>query len=110
MGKENIGEENIFIFGAKCPDIPEATRRMKEGAPWDGRLENVINMIRSGQFGNPADFEPVITSIENGQDRYLVAHDFASYLDCQDRVDQEFKDKKSWAKKCLNAIAGMGFF
>merc|ERR1711935_831575 len=27
--RECVGDDNIFIFGAKCPDIPEATRRMK---------------------------------------------------------------------------------
>jgi len=108
--KEHVGEENIFIFGLKCPEIADATRRMKEGASWDGRLKNVCNMIRSGQFGNPVDFEPVLNSIENGQDRYLLAADFASYLECHDRVDKAYKDKKEWAKKCLMAIAGMGFF
>eukprot|EP00284_Hemiselmis_tepida_P013683 CAMPEP_0174937548 /NCGR_PEP_ID=MMETSP1355-20121228/60771_1 /TAXON_ID=464990 /ORGANISM="Hemiselmis tepida, Strain CCMP443" /LENGTH=842 /DNA_ID=CAMNT_0016184403 /DNA_START=3 /DNA_END=2531 /DNA_ORIENTATION=- len=108
--KEHVGEENIFIFGAKNEEIPEATRRMKEGAAWDGRLSKVFSTIRSGKFGNPVDFEPVLNSIENGADRYLLAHDFASYLECQDRVDKAFQDKKSWAKKCLNAVAGMGFF
>jgi len=108
--KECVGEENIFIFGAKCPDIPEATRRMKEGAQWDGRLVNVVNMIRSGKFGNPVDFEPVLNSIENGKDRYLVAHDFASYVECQGRVDKEYQNKKSWSQKCLMAVSGMGFF
>jgi len=108
--KECVKEENIFIFGAKCPEIPEATRRMKEGAAWDGRLVNVVNMIRSGKFGNPLDFEPVLNSIENGKDRYLVAHDFASYLECQDRVDKEYKSPKTWNQKCLMAVSGMGFF
>jgi len=108
--RECVGDDNIFIFGAKCPDIPEATRRMKEGAKWDGRLVNVVNMIRSGKFGNPVDFEPVLNSIENGKDRYLVAHDFASYIDCQARVDEEYKDTKKWSQKCLMAVSGMGFF
>merc|ERR1712216_471113 len=66
--RECVGDDNIFIFGAKCPEIPEATRRMKEGAKWDGRLVEVVNMIRSGKFGNPVDFEPVLNSIENGKD------------------------------------------
>jgi len=108
--KENVGEENIFIFGAKCHEIADATRRMKEGAQWDHRLVNVVNMIRSGHFGNPVDFEPVLNSIEGGRDRYLLAHDFPSYLDCQEKVDAAYKDKKSWARKCLNAVSGMGFF
>jgi starch phosphorylase len=108
--RECVGDDNIFIFGAKCPEIPEATRRMKEGAKWDGRLVEVVNMIRSGKFGNPVDFEPVLNSIENGKDRYLVAHDFASFLECQKKVDHEFQNEKAWRQKCLMAIAGMGFF
>jgi glycogen phosphorylase len=108
--RECVGDDNIFIFGAKCPDIPEATRRMKEGAQWDSRLVGVVNMIRSGKFGNPVDFEPVLNSIENGKDRYLVAHDFASYLNAQAKVDTEYVDTKKWAQKCLMAVSGMGFF
>jgi len=84
--KECVKEENIFIFGAIVPEIADATRKMREGAPWDNRLKNVFSMIRSGKFGDPTDFEPVLNSIEDGRDRYLLAHDFASYLDCQDKV------------------------
>ncbi|KAJ1487587.1 hypothetical protein T484DRAFT_1744944 [Baffinella frigidus] len=108
--KECVKEENIFIFGAKCPEIADATRRMREGAPWDARLTNVFSMIRSGKFGNPADFEPVLNSIEDGRDRYLLAHDFASYLECQDKVDVEYKKTREWNQKCLNAVAGMGWY
>jgi starch phosphorylase len=108
--KEHVGEDNIFIFGAKNHEIPDATRKMKAGTPWDRRLEEVFKTIRSGKFGNPVDFEPVLNSIENGNDRYLLAHDFPAYLDAQAKVDKEFVDKKSWAKKCLLAISGMGFF
>lgn len=108
--KENVGEDNIFIFGAKCPEIAEATRKMKQGAPWDSRLIDVFKTIRSGKFGNPVDFEPVLNSMENGNDRYLLAHDWASYLDAQARVDKAHQDRKSWLKKCLLAVSGMGFF
>merc|ERR1712216_631687 len=59
--RECVGDDNIFIFGAKCPEIPEATRRMKEGAKWDGRLVEVVNMIRSGKFGNPVTLSQCLT-------------------------------------------------
>jgi len=108
--KENVGEDNIFIFGAKCHEIADATRRMKQGAPWDHRLQDVFKTIRSGKFGNPVDFEPVLNSMENGNDRYLLAHDWASYLDAQARVDKAYADQRSWRKKCLLAVSGMGFF
>merc|ERR1719253_215460 len=49
--KEHVGEENIFIFGAKNHEIPDATRKMKEGAKWDKRLNDVFSTIRSGKFG-----------------------------------------------------------
>ncbi len=108
--KEHVGEDNIFIFGAKCPEIPEATKKMKQGVAWDHRLGEVFKTIRSGKFGNPVDFEPVLNSMENGNDRYLLAHDWASYLDAQARVDKAYADRKSWLKKCLLAVSGMGFF
>mmetsp|Transcript_76728 Transcript_76728/g.206755 ORF Transcript_76728/g.206755 Transcript_76728/m.206755 type:complete len:495 (+) Transcript_76728:165-1649(+) len=108
--KENVGEDNIFIFGAKCHEIADATRKMKQGTQWDHRLVDVFKTIRSGKFGNPVDFEPVLNSMENGNDRYLLAHDWASYLDAQAKVDKAFGDRRGWQKKCLLAVAGMGFF
>jgi len=108
--REHVGDDNIFIFGAKCHEIVEATQKMHAGAGMDHRMSNVLKLIRSGKFGDPVEFEPLLDSIEHGKDRYLLAHDFASYVDCQRRVDEEFKKPKEWAKKCLLAIAGMGFF
>ena len=43
-------------------------------------------------------------------DHYLISHDFESYLEAQDRVDEAFRDKNLWARKSILSAAGMGKF
>jgi len=43
-------------------------------------------------------------------DKYLVIHDFPSYLDCQNRVDREYQDKKSFVARSIQATGSTGKF
>lgn len=47
--------------------------------------------IEGGMFGDKEYFKPLVDSISNmkvGNDWFLVANDFASYLDAQEEVDR----------------------
>lgn len=47
--------------------------------------------IETGMFGDKEYFKPLVDSISNmkvGNDWFLVANDFASYLQAQKKVDQ----------------------
>jgi starch phosphorylase len=47
--------------------------------------------IEGGMFGDKEYFKPLVDSISNmkvGNDWFLVANDFASYLDAQEEVDK----------------------
>lgn len=47
--------------------------------------------IERGMFGDKEYFKPLVDSISNmkvGNDWFLVANDFASYLDAQEEVDK----------------------
>ena len=45
-----------------------------------------------------------------GNDYYLVAHDFSSYIDAQNRVDEVWKKPQEWNKKCVMCVSKMGKF
>lgn len=42
--------------------------------------------------------------------QYLVANDFAAYLEAQDAVDKAYKDESKWNKMSILSAAGMGKF
>jgi starch phosphorylase len=47
--------------------------------------------IEGGMFGDKEYFKPLVDSISNmkvGNDWFLVANDFASYLEAQEEVDK----------------------
>ena len=82
---EEVGEENMFIFGMNVEQVDEAKRKMREGdrSYVGSRLGRVYDEIRSGRFGgNTEAFTNLINNLCNGGDQYLVCHDFYSYMEC----------------------------
>jgi starch phosphorylase len=106
---EEIGEENMFIFGVRAEEVP-SLREQREYLQVDPQFEHATNLIRNGHFGWADYFQPLIDSITGSRDYYLLANDFSSYLEAQERVDSEWKDRKSWIKKSILSTAGSGKF
>lgn len=111
--KEEVGEENIFIFGM---NVEEVEKKKKEGYNPRSYYENnaelhaVIDWLRSGYFTpeNKA-VEAVISGLLNW-DPYMVLADYEAYCKKQDEVDKAFKDKKRWARMAILNTARMGKF
>ena len=106
---EEIGEENMFIFGVSAGEVPQL-REGREYLQVDPQFLHAINLISSGHFGWADYFNPLVESVTGGRDYYLLANDFNSYLQAQERVDSEWKDKKLWIKKSILSSAGSGKF
>ena len=81
---EEIGEENMFIFGMDIPGVNKARDEMYTQGKRDyvgSRLSKVYEKIKSGDFGGDTDaFRKLINSLIEGKDHYLVSQDFYSYL------------------------------
>jgi len=79
-----------------------------QGSP---ALSQVIKMIADGVF-SPDDkgrFRPLLESLSRG-DWFLVLKDFSSYVACQERVSQLWRDPDRWARMSILNTAGMGKF
>lgn len=76
----------------------------------DSRLQEAIKQIASNKFCGPDVSEPIVKNLLPYNDYYLVTRDFTSYMDAQARVDEAFKDRTSWTKKTIQAVARMGKF
>jgi glycogen phosphorylase len=78
---EEVGDENIFLFGTLTPDVEDARHEMMYGGgKLDPDLQKVVESIQSGEFGQPAVFESLLATLTFGHDFYIISKDFSSYL------------------------------
>ena len=92
---EEIGVQNMFIFGKNVQEVEDARQAMRAGdrSYVGSRLSRVYETIKCGTFGgNTQAFIHLIDNLINGNDHYLVSHDFYSYLEAQDQVDLKYRD------------------
>ncbi|CAO3683928.1 unnamed protein product [Rhizopus stolonifer] len=112
--RDEIGQENIFMFGTLADQVADIRHRQKyHGVLIDPNLQVVLQAIQSGEFGGPQTasvFGPLINTLTYGGDYYLISADFEKYLDAHDHVETVYKDRQTWAKKSILCTAGMGFF
>jgi starch phosphorylase len=114
--REEVGEENIFIFGMTAEEA-EYERKNISRTPWqvcqmnDG-IGGVIEAIRDGSFsnGNKDLFKPLVDSLLDKNDPYLLLLDLEAYLECQERVNEAFLDHSAWTRKAILNVARMGKF
>ncbi|KAK7860269.1 alpha-glucan phosphorylase [Quercus suber] len=84
--REEIGDENFFLFGATADEVPRLRKKRENGEfKPDPRFEKAKEFIRSGAFGS-YDFNPLLDSLEGNSgyghgDYFLVGQDFPSYMD-----------------------------
>ncbi|MDX2029023.1 MAG: glycogen/starch/alpha-glucan phosphorylase [Blastocatellia bacterium] len=113
--KEEVGDDNIFIFGLTAGEIADLRSR---GAyrPWDycsdPRINRIIAALDSDLFcpREPGMFDWIARSLTNAHDEYFHLADLPSYLAAQQRAEQEFRDPAVWAPKAILNVARMGKF
>ena len=112
---EEVGEENIFIFGLKAEEVRAAKsaghqpRHYYDNVP---ELKYILDMIAGDVFcaGKPGLFKPIVDSLLDGGDPYMVLADFESYVECQRKASLAYLDPESWSRKCILNVARMGKF
>ena len=113
---EEVGEENIFIFGHTA----EGLDRLKQPGAWaarrvyedDPRVRRVLDAFRTPLF---APFEPGIFSwlfehVVESHDPYFHLADFDAYAAAQERVAEQWTDAAGWTRKAVLNVARMGKF
>jgi glycogen phosphorylase len=112
--QEEVGPENFFLFGLTAEEVYE--KRAKGYNPQDyyhsqPELKLALDRISSGFFshGNTEVFKPLVDLLLY-QDPYFVLADFASYIDCQDKVSLAYRDQDRWTRMSILNAARMGKF
>lgn len=109
--REQVGEENMFIFGARAEEVDGLKAKLRAGElKMDNHFAEVLHMIGLGIFGDAKTFEPLIYSLQDGRDRYLLSYDFQDYLRAQNEVDEVWRDKRKWLRMSIMSTAGTAAF
>ena len=112
--KEQVGDENIFIFGLTAQEA-EARRRqginMRDTIAACEPLREVLDEIGSGVFSpdEPDRYRELIDTLTN-YDHFLVCADFASYQVAQREVANRWRDPAAWWRSSILNTANMGWF
>ncbi|GAA0077798.1 glycogen/starch/alpha-glucan phosphorylase [Clostridium sp. CTA-5] len=108
------GEENNYIFGLRVEDIDEIKEEYDPKTYYkeDKNIKKVLDTLIDGTFndGGSGDFEDLYNSLLKEGDQYYLLADFKSFKETQDRVFEDYKDNKKWAKKCFANLYSAGVF
>lgn len=110
---DNTGVENLFVFGVDAADINRLRKERKDFKDYDPRWTKALNAVKAGEFGDGEYFTDLVDSVTDmtkGNDWFLLANDFASYMDAQDEVDALYKDQEEWTRRSILYSASNGFF
>ncbi len=113
---EEVGKENIFIFGMTAEEAEfeklHVSRHPQTIYEENGDIRGVIDSLRNGSFsgGDQELFRPLVESLLDNHDPYLLLLDCESYFACQERVNETFLDVQSWTRSSILNVAHMGKF
>ncbi|MEB3902136.1 glycogen/starch/alpha-glucan phosphorylase [Pseudomonas putida] len=112
---EQVGTENMFIFGLTAQQVEARKRAGDFGAgaaiAASNRLGDVLEAIRSGVFSpdDPARYTGLVDALV-AHDRFLVCADFDAYWEAQRRVEALWHQPQSWWRMAVLNTARMGWF
>ncbi|MCL1920399.1 MAG: glycogen/starch/alpha-glucan phosphorylase [Kiritimatiellaeota bacterium] len=111
---EQVGNENIFIFGLRAEEVERLRPAYSSMAVYqaDPEIRRAINMIRRNVFSllNTGVFDPIVRNLLDFNDYYMLLADLRSYMDTQDKVDKLYRQPHKWDAKALVNVARSGKF
>jgi glycogen phosphorylase len=112
--RKRVGEENFFLFGLTASEamaLKESDYHPLDTYHNNPSLKAAIDSISLGVFSNGDKelFKPIVDSLLYN-DEYLVCADYQSFLDCQARAEEAYRDQEQWTRMSILNTARCGFF
>jgi starch phosphorylase len=111
---DNVGLENIFIFGNTADKVTELRGygyQPREVYDRNFELKCAIDRLAEGVFSpeEPGRYGDIVASLLE-TDHYQLLADFEDYVQCQERVDALYQKPLDWTRRAILNVAGMGVF
>jgi starch phosphorylase len=112
--RDEVGAENFFLFGLTTEEVYASQRNGYDPMAIyheNMELRAVVDLMREGYFsrGDRELFQPLIDGLLK-HDPYFLFADYQSYVDCQARVGEAYRDKEHWTRmSILNAARSSKF-
>jgi glycogen phosphorylase len=112
--RDEVGPENIFIFGHTATQIEALRASGYDPRAWvekSAELKRAVDALAEGPLekAHPGLFRPVVEELL-GPDRYFLCADFDAYVECQRRAAETYRRARDWARMSVLNVAGMGRF
>ena len=116
---QEAGEENNYIFGAKVEELKEImpTYDSRKLFAENKNVQRVVSTLIDGTFsdGGTGVFRELYFSLLDGAswhspDNYYLLGDLESYVEAKLKVNADYKDRVSFAKKCYINSCNAGKF
>ncbi len=111
---QEVGAENIFIFGLRTEQVAELRPVYSSRAIYhaDPEIRRAIDMIRRNVFCllSPGTFDPLVRSLLDYNDHYMLLADLRDYIQTQERVDALYRKPRAWNAKAVLNVARSGRF
>ena len=112
--REEVGDEHFFLFGLTESEVAEKKMDYNPNAIIDGdpNFKKVIDLLEKDYFSQfePGIFQPIIDSIRSPGDPWMVAADFASFVEAQARAAAAYNDRENWIRSSIHNSATSGKF
>ena len=113
--RDNVGDENIFVFGLKSEEVQSYYRNGNYHAydiyEKNPRVKRVLNMLVDGSIpGIEQEGRDIFDSLVKFNDEYFLLKDFDSYIAAQYSADKIYADRGKWNRMALMNIANSGPF
>ncbi|MDX8403015.1 MAG: glycogen/starch/alpha-glucan phosphorylase [Mariprofundaceae bacterium] len=112
--REEVGEENFFLFGLTAEEVENARGSYDPSAiiEADTDFKRVMELLESGHFSQsePGLFTSITHAVRSGHDPWLVAADFRSYVDAQLAASDAYQDQEKWQRMSIYNTAYSGKF
>lgn len=118
---EQVGEDNIYIFGLKADEVAARVRlndnhEVKDIYSGNQELRRVLEQLVDGTYSNGSNqlFRDLHQTLLFGDygyaDNYMVLRDFDEYMETQQKLSELYKDRSKWLEKAIMNTAMSGFF
>ncbi|OKH19534.1 glycogen/starch/alpha-glucan phosphorylase [[Limnothrix rosea] IAM M-220] len=112
--REEVGADNFFLFGMTADEVYSLKASGYNSMHYyqtNSELKEVIDRIARGDFshGDTEMFKPIVDSLLHS-DQYVLLADFASYVQCQEKVSAAYQDQDKWTRMSILNAARVGKF